>query len=277
MSLYNEVPQEFKETARAYLKGGEISRISYPVIFEDKKYFEIVYNKSFLGMIKKEIEGRVIIDAEGRVIGDKNLLRNLTRILYYYSLLLGSQLADLKKITKSEIQLKREETDYSEAASILQKLADEGVRGASRVKEIVDKFPGMRRQSNDVLNETIAKIQEYAEGNKIFSQSALEEILPLYEKTQVMSFERVKYANTASDFYDDVKKEIVDRKKKIRNRVNKKYQDSMIKVESIVQFFINILKFYGDVVNYSTDRYKKIFQKKDDEAMENYYSKLRNI
>lgn len=276
MTIYNEVPDKFISIAEANSQSGEVFKISKPVLFENKKYFEIVFNKKLFGILRKNVIGRLIIDEQGSVIKDNSLLNNLSRLFYYYAFFFDAGLSDLKNTIKSDIQLKREERDYKEAASVLQHIADEGVGDAGRVKSIVDRYPVMRVEADKVLKMVIQRVEEYLSNDTLFSEEVLDDVLSLYIKTLVLNFERIKFINSASGHYDTVKREIIKRKRKIKNRISRKFRDSVIKPENILTFFINILKYYDEVINYSSERYKKYLLSKDAEYIKEYSETLRN-
>lgn len=276
MTIYNKVPDKFISIAAASLQKAEAFKISKPVLYENKKYFEIVFNKKLFGILRKNVVGRLIIDEQGSVIKDNILLNNLARLFYYYAFFFDAGLSDLKNTIKTDTQLKREERDYKEAASVLQRLADEGVGDAGRVKSIVDRYPNMRVEADKVLKMVIQRVEEYLSNDTLFSEEVLDDVLSLYIKTLVLNFERIKFINGASGHYDTVKREIIKRKRKIKNRIGRKFRDSVIKPENILTFFINILKYYDEVINYSSERYKKYLLSKDAEYIKKYSETLRN-
>lgn len=276
MDIYQQVPDEYKSIAIQYSHKGEYLQISNPVIWQDKKYFEIVYNRKVLGFFKNGIAGRLIIDEQGLAVKNRDILDTLARLFYFYSLLFNKQAADFKKTIKTDIQAANEENRYKEASVILEHLSGQGVAGAGRVKSIIDRYSSMKKEENNVTKMVVDKINKYESSDILFSQQLFEEVYPLFTKLLVMNFERVKLINTASDYYDSVKEEIIKRKKTLKNRINKNLQDTMTKPENIITFFINILKYYNEVINYSTDRYIKYLSNKDDEEIKKYLSYLRN-
>lgn len=275
MDMYREVPAELMEVAEEYSLKGELPKISGSMIFNGKKYYEIIYVKKRLGKLDKEAQGRLVIDDQGKAVTDKGLLKDLIRLFYYYSNLSGSILTDLKSAAKTESQSMKDGEDYEEASQLLQSLADDEVAGASAVKNITEKLPEMRREASDVLKQTIESIEKFTEDNTMFTESELTEILSLYEKTHIMSFERVKLINTASGYLSNVKREVVSRRRKLKYGIDKRNMGPLLRLESILEFFTGILKYYGEVINYSIDRYKKLLEKNDNLNIEKCYAQIR--
>jgi hypothetical protein len=275
MFIYQKVQGEYAVIALDYARGSEEQRISGPVLLDGRKYYEIVYIKKFLGLASNEITGRIIIDEQDRVISDKNMLKKIVEVFYYFSLFFGSQSNDLKRALKSEAALKKDKSDYADSCVLLQYFSSQDVAGATRVKNILEKYPGMKEESNKVLKMIVDKAEEY-KNSETLTEEMLQEILKMYEKMHLLNFEEVKLVNTASEYYDEMKKQIRTHRRKIKSRLDKKLQLSLTKLESIMTFYINILKYYTTVINYSSERYKKYLSERDNKCIGNNYSLLRS-
>jgi hypothetical protein len=143
------------------------------------------------------------------------------------------------------------------------------------IKNILEKYPDMKEESNKVLKMIVDKAEEY-KNSETLTEEMLQEILKMYEKMHLLNFEEVKLVNTASEYYDEMKKQIRTHRRKIKSRLDKKLQLSLTKLESIMTFYINILKYYTTVINYSSERYKKYLSERDNKCIGNNYSLLRS-
>jgi hypothetical protein len=272
MTIYGAVPDRFKAVSESYVQKGEAIKASKPVLLGDNKYYEITYNKKFIG--GSDLTGLIILNNDGLPV-DKGLLKRIIRAFYYYDIFFDNTYANLRSALKTDIQFKKEEREYEQAIFMLDVLLNEGVNGAGFVKTIINKLPSMKREANDVLQQLVSKAGSYEEKDEIFSEDMLEDIMPLYEKTMLMNFQRIKFIKTASEYYDLINKESKARRKKLKNMFNKQLQDSSIYLENSVAFFINILKYYSSVINFSEDRYRRYLIEKDNETIQGLYQKCR--
>jgi hypothetical protein len=194
----------------------------------------------------------------------------------YYKLFFYSYKKDFGSALKSEEQLKAEEQEYQEASDAARCLMDEGTDGAGSVKFIIDKLPIMRREANDILRTFLENIDNYKEAG-IFNREIFEELMDIYDRVMLMSFQRVKFINNASVFYNGIRRNLVSRKGKLKSRIGAKNQGELAKLETILSFFINILGYYKEVISYPEDRYIKYVHNKDSEEIDKVYHLVRNI
>lgn len=268
MSIYGNVPQEFKSAVQSFKRSGESARISKPVIMDENKYYGIIY-KPFIG---KNISGLIFIDSSGSVVkGDT--VKKLMELFYYYNLFFDVTVVNLKTALKSDSWLKNEESNYTEAAKMLIAFSDQKVEGAMDVKDVVDTVPLMRKEGNDALKTMFDKAREYENQNIPFSQDILDELIPLYEKSVLLSFQRVKYINSCSRYYENLKREAGSKGRRLKSKFLG--GQAAINLENILSFFISILKYYEDSVNLSDDGYMKSIRRNHENNINDWYGKLR--
>lgn len=276
MSIYGKVPDSLKSCSEHFLVRGEEAEASKPVLHEGKMYYEIIYSPKVLWIKSRSIKGIVIVDEEGNRVKDKKTLMELVRLFYYYSIFFDNRIIDLKATVKNDIQLEKEEEDYRIASSALDYFISEGVNGAGEVKGVIDRYPAMRKSSNDVLKSILDKTNNYELNNTVFSAEVLRDIEPLYNKVMMMNFERVKFINTASSYYDDIRAVIVKKKKSVKFFTDTKLKNALNKLENIMGFFINVLKYYGSLINYSNERYSRYLKENNEKNIEISFNMIRN-
>lgn len=277
MSYYKSITDEYKGIAKKYTAKGEAAKISEPIMFEEKMYYCVVYNKRFLGIPKNDICGRLIIDDNSKVVSDRFLLRELNRLFYYSSIFFGYEIVNIGKTIKSDAELKRDEEDYNDAYKVLDYISvKRDVEEAEKVKEVLKTYFNMRVETNDTLKCFDGKIKEYKNSNVISSKEIIEELLYLYKDILVKNFEKVKQLNNGADCYDIVKKETRELKKQIKLKLDSKFQMSATKLDDILTFAINLLGYYGDVINYSRNQYMQYYISKENEKIQEEYNKIRN-
>jgi hypothetical protein len=196
MLIYEELPEEFKNAANGYGLSGEIARISGPVTYENNTFYEIEFIKKSFFNLKKSTAGIIIIDGQGNAVESREMIRTLLKMFYYYKLFFYSYKKDFGSALKSEEQLKAEEQEYQEASDAARCLMDEGTDGAGSVKFIIDKLPVMRREANNILRTFLENIDNYKEAG-IFNREIFEELMDMYDRVMLMSFQRVKFINNA--------------------------------------------------------------------------------
>lgn len=250
MSIYRAVPKNFESIAQRFKRTGENIKISKPVLLNGERYYGVIY-KSFC---MNTISGIIFIDDGGSII-DGDTLQELVEIFYYYNLLFDTSVVNLRSSLKCDDSIKKEESDYLEASRLLVMLSDEGTEGALEVKDVVDKIPSMKKDENDTLKALFNKVEEYESQDVIFSRDIVDELLPIYEKAVLLNFQSVKFINTASEYYYDIKKDLSSRGRKMKNIFNRGLQSASFNLESTLSFFQNVVQYYGNTVNLSDENY----------------------
>lgn len=276
MIMYDKLPEDIKNRAVSYMKSGEVQDVTKPVLYKGREYFAIVYRKKLLGIKTNNVQGRLIMDSEGGVVEDKTMLKELSRLFYYYGLFFENQGMNLKGALKGEEDMEKELREYAQASVALDYLASKDVYGAGEVKRIIDGYPAMKTEANNVLKEVITKAEDYASKGITFSEEVLNDIFSYYKKAVLMNFEEVKFINTASSYYDALRDQAVKMRRTMGISMNVKFKNAAAKLEIILSFFINIIKFYGDFLNYSPERYWSKMQERDDNNINEYLKSLRN-
>lgn len=270
MSIYESVPKNFESVVQGLRRKGENARISKPVMVDGNKYCGVIYKPFWSG----EISGVIFID-EGGSVAEGYILQGLLEIFYYYNLFFDTTIVNLSSALKSDSWLRKEESDYLEASRMLIILSDQGIEGALEVKDVVDKLPSMKTEENDDLKLLLNKVKEYEGQKVIFSRDIMDELIPIYEKAVLMNFQTVKFINTASKYYYDLKRELSSRRGIMKNIFNKGRQGSTINLESSLAFFQNVLGYYGDTLNLSDEEYIDSVRKNHSDNIRKWLGKMR--
>lgn len=270
MSIYEAVPMNFESIVQRFRRKGEDAKISKPVIVDGNKYYGVIYKPFW----RSEISGLILIDDSGSVVDGNNFLE-LLKIFYYYNLFFDTTVVNLSTALKSDSWLKKEESNYLEASRALIILSDQGMEGALAVKDVVDKMPSMKVEGNDALKALLSKVKEYESQKVIFSGDIMDELIPIYEKAVLMSFQSVKFINTASKYYNDLKRELSSRGRKMKNIFKWGAQSSSINLESTLSFFLNVLEYYGDAINLSDEKYMDGVRKNHADNIRKWRGKIR--
>lgn len=275
--MEEKLTEKIKASASLYSEKSEYGEILRPFNYEDREYFVLEYDKVQLFVRTKKVQGRLVIDGYGDVIDEKGVLNELGRLLYYYDVFFRNRGIQFKKAVKRDEEMESEMNDYIQAKAALDYLSAKDVYEAGEIKVIFENYPKMKKESNDILKELIDKINKYDMDGTPFSEHLLDELFPYYEKVMITNFERIKYVNSAAQYYDAVLDQTVKMKRAAGIRMNMKNKNIAFKLESILQFYVNLLKFYGDFLNYSTERYKQFVLNKDKSNIDEYINSFRNF
>jgi len=277
LTYYKSITNEYRHIAKKYTSKSETAKISEPIMYENRMYYCIVYYSTFLGIPKNDMCGRLIVDDNFEAVTDKFLLRELNKFFYYSSIFFGYEIVDIGKAIKSDAEMKRDEEDYNDAYRVLDYIyINKEVKEAQNVKDVFETYFNTRVETNDALKHFDNRIKGYKNNNAICSKEIIEELLDLYRDILVKNFEQVKKLNAGADYYDAVKRETKKIKRLTKLKLDTKFQISATKLYDLLSFAMNLLSYYGEVINYSTNQYTQYYISKEDERIQEEYNKIRN-
>lgn len=276
MDIYGKVPERFQNAADGFSRRGEISRISKPVMHEGRRYFEIVYNKGVLFTHRKEISGALLIDGDGSCVTDRESIRDLPNLFYYYQSFFGSLYTHLARAYNDEGGMEAEKDRYSEAVRGLKYLSEKNVPAAADAIPVLNGLLPMKEEANEVLGGLIGKISEYASAGAVYSDEAHRSLMESYDKVMRMNFQRIKLIGSKSSLYGGLKHDAGSMKKKISVRMDRGISDALLQLDTVLSFFISILNLYADMVHFSEDRYMNHIYMLDRQKIEALRAVLRN-
>ncbi len=277
MSIYGKVPDSLKTATESFIEKGEMAEASKPVAYKENTYHEIIYSRKMLWAKSKDISGRIIVDGNGNLIKDKTLLMDLMKLFYYYCIFFDTRMIDINAIIKNDAQLKSEEQNFSAAKSALKYLSSQNDEGVRAVSEVFDGFLKMRKESNDVLKCMMDKIKGYDSQDTLYCYDVLNDILPLYKKSLLMSFERVKFINTSFRYYSDLRRLAAKKKKSMRYFTDAMFKNDLNQLQAKLGFFINVLKYYSEFLGYSNERYSRYLSKIETKNIETSFKMIRGV
>lgn len=267
----------YKSISDEYKKGGEIARVSLPIEFEGKKYREIIYNKVFLGSVRKGIKGIIFVTEDGKVVEDKRDLRELITLGYHFEVLFDEVFTgSIPRAVTPEKEIKKEENDFNQMIEGLKVLKDEGVHGCDIMINVLSNLPQYKRDNNKALENLIEKIKSLESQDIVFNQKIFDEVMPYYREALIRNFKRVKLINKAREYYDEIKKEAYKRKKKFKYRsMGRDVVEGLTKLEYGINYTKKVLEVYDKVVDMNEEQYLRYLNEMDKDNINHRFELLR--
>ncbi len=262
MQVFTTPVGKLKDIADKYKKSGETIRVSMPIEHDGKKYREIVYNKTFLGKMKKNIEGIIFITEDGEYISNSGLKNELSSLGYHFEVTLDDKnINDLKSAITTELEMKKQIIDYKHIIKAIENMKVEKVLGIDTVVTILNKLPNLKSENNKAIEAYINKLQEINPEGFVFNATVYNEIYTYYREILIKNFQRVILAASGSKFYDDIKKEAQKRKRSISYRFNKhEVFMGLTKLPYEMDHLKKIVAVYEKVVAMKQEEYLKFLK-----------------
>ncbi|HBM75423.1 MAG TPA: hypothetical protein DD429_07710 [Clostridiaceae bacterium] len=111
----------------------------------------------------------------------------------------------------------------------------------------------------------------------MYCYDVLNDILPLYKKSLIMSFERVKFINTSFRYYSDLRRLAAKKKKSMRYFTDAMFKNDLNQLQAKLGFFINVLKYYSEFLGYSNERYSRYLSKIETKNIETSFKMIRGV
>ncbi|MDF2672906.1 MAG: Uncharacterized protein K0R09_1171 [Clostridiales bacterium] len=259
MQVFTTPVGKFKDLADKYKKSGEISRISLPIEYDGKRYKEIVYNKKFLGRMKKNVEGVIFLTDDGEYISDIRLKKELSILGYQLEVIMDDKsINDLKSAITPELEIEKQVADYNQIKKAIDNMKASKEFGVDTVVPILNKLPDLKRENNKVIEVFINKLQLLNPDGFVFNTSVYNELYTYYKEILIKNFQRVRLVGSGRNFYDNLKKEAQKRKRNMSARFNgHEVFMGLTKLPYEMDHLKNIIKVYESVVNMKQEEYLK--------------------
>jgi hypothetical protein len=259
MQVFTTPVGKFKDLADKYKKSGEISRISLPIEYDGKRYKEIVYNKKFLGRMKKNVEGVIFLTEDGEYISDIRLKKELSILGYQLEVIMDDKsINDLKSAITPELEIEKQVADYNQIKKAIDNMKASKEFGVDTVVPILNKLPDLKRENNKVIEVFINKLQLLNPDGFVFNTSVYNELYTYYKEILIKNFQRVRLVGSGRNFYDNLKKEAQKRKRNMSARFNgHEVFMGLTKLPYEMDHLKNIIKVYESVVNMKQEEYLK--------------------
>ena len=277
MLVFMKAEGIYKEAAERYIRKGEIGRVSYPIEFEGKKYREIVYNRVFLGTIRKGILGVVFITEDGKAVTDGRIIKELAALAYNMEVFFDETYAgSIPRAITPEKEIQKEERDFAQMKRGLEILKNENVKGTDVVESILSKLPGLKRENNRVLKELVDRVKSFENDSVVFNKSIMDEIAIYYRRALLKNFQRVKLIAKGINYYDEIKREAARRKKKFKYRfMGRDVVEGLTKLEYGINYLKRVINVYSKVIDMSEEEYIRFLREMDRENINHKISMVR--
>lgn len=221
MQVFTTPEGKFKSTADKYKKTGEKARISMPIEFEGKRYREVVYNKSILGKMKRNIEGIIFLSEDGEYVSNSRVKNELAKLGYQYEIMLDDKsIGELKKAVTPELEIEKLSADYGQIIKAIERMNSAGIKGIDNVISILQKIPLHKRENNNVIEAYLNHVENISRDDFVFSSEVYDKLYPYYKEILIKNFQRVRLVASGRGFYDDIKREGQKRKRNLTARFN---------------------------------------------------------
>lgn len=259
MEVFTTPVGKLKDIADKYRKSGETIRISMPIEYNGKKYREIVYNKTFLGKMKKNIVGVIFLTEDGEYISNSALRNELSSLAYNFELTLDDKnIKYLKSAITTELEIEKQLIDYEQIIKEIVSMKSEKVLGIDTVVTILNKIPNLKRENNMALEAYINKLQEINPEGFTFSASVYNELYTYYREILIKNFQKVRLIATGKIFYDNIKREAQKTKKSFFFRFTQHdVFAGLTKLPYEMDHLIKIVKLYAEVADMKEEEYLK--------------------
>lgn len=221
MQVFTTPEGKFKDTAHIYKRPGEKIRITLPIEFEGRKYREVLYNKTFLGKMTRNIEGMIFLNENGEYVSDARIKRELSSLGYYFENMLDDKsINDIKKALIPELEIEKQIVDYGQIIKAVEVINISDISGKDTVVSVLNKLPEYKKENNKVIEAYLNKVQSINPGEFVFNVSSYNELYSLYKEILAANFKRVKLVSTGKAFYDDIKSGGRKRRRSLFSRLN---------------------------------------------------------
>jgi hypothetical protein len=258
--IFTKPEAKYNSIIEKYKKEREIPKISSPIEYRGKKYWEVLFfAASIFNTPKKTIKGIVFIDEKDNVVSDKSAGRELTRLFYDVELLFSdSYLKNLSKSIASEDSLKAEEAQAEFFGENMLLLSAKNIEGADIVKDIISRLPQLKRNNNAAIEKFIEKTKAYNQKDMLVNDSILFDVKTLYIDTLMKNFEKIKLIGTGRNYYGDIKREVLKLfKTKSIGTMGSKMSGSAVRIDYELNHLMQVVGVYEKVINLSPTEYKK--------------------
>lgn len=259
MQVFTSPEGKFKDIADKYKKSGEKVRITLPIEYGGKKYREIVYNKTVLGKMRKNIEGVIFVNEDGEYVSDARLKKELSTLGYYLEIMLDDKsINELKSAIAPELEIEKKIIDYEQIIKAIEGMSTSNVLGIDTVVSILNKLPDYKRENNEVIKVYMNQMQSIKPDEFVFNISVCNEIYSYYKEILIKNFQRVGLVISGKRFYDDIKKEGQKRKRSLTARFNS--HDVFIGLTKLpveIEHLKNVVTVYESVSNMKLEEYLK--------------------
>lgn len=257
MQVFTPPKGIFKSTADNYKRPGERIRITQPIEFEGKKYRQVLYKKAFLGKMKNDIEGIVILNEDGEYISDTRVKKELVTLGYHFEAMLDDKgINELKNAMNSELELQMQADNYEDVIETIQIMKNSNIAGIDTVVSILKELPVQKKESNKAIGEYLKRVQSIKQEGFVFNYGVYDELYPYYREIFIKNFRKVKLVASGKNFYDDIKKEGQKRRKNIMTRLNShEVFMGLNKLPVEIDLLRNIVKVYESVLDMKEEEY----------------------
>lgn len=259
MQVFTTPGGKFKDTAQIYKRPGEKIRITLPIEFEGRKYREVLYNKTFLGKMARNIEGMIFLTENGEYVSNTRIKRELSSLGYYFENMLDDKsINEIKKAMIPELEIEKQIADYEQIIKAVEMMSTSKISGIDTVVSILNKLPEYKKENNKVIEAYLNKVQSIKAVEFFFNESLYNELYSCYQEILAANFKRVKLVSTGRSFYDDIKSEGKKRRRSLSSRL--KPHDVFMGLNKIpveMDRLKNIVSVYESVLNMKPEEYIK--------------------
>lgn len=263
-----------EEKLKQYIKFSENVKLSPQVSYLGSKYREAVITKKVAGAFAEE--AYIYIDENGSPIHESSMIKNVADLVYYYDTFYGSPKKSLRAAYRSTEEVNRDDAKYEGLIFALNFLTGEGDKNAEAVKNIMTKFPGIRKRNNEMIKEIIDHMDGLEKSGKVFSDKDLEELYPKYMAAMDANFESIKYIERGRAYYTDLKKVVDKKRRKYTIRWNKKLSTPLFDLSYELGYFVKLLSTYDKVLPMNSSQYIKFLKSSLKENIEYKIKRVRN-
>lgn len=266
MFSYEKCSGIFKEVADKYRKRGEETLVSKPMEFNGKNYRQIIYNKAFLGKIRENMVGIIIVTEDGEIVENPIIRREIAYLAYQFQNMFDDEhIRKLRRAIIPENDIIRQEQDLEQMLLALKKLKDYGIEGIDTVVSVLTRLPDSKRENSKAVEEYIGKIDEYnSKEDLVLTKEMIEDVKVSYRILLIKNFQRVRLVNKGRFNYDAVLTEARKRRRRLLNRLGGiDFYHGMQKLEDSMVHLKKMLSVYSKIVDMSEDEYIKYLKDMD--------------
>lgn len=248
-----------EENLKQYIKYNEKVKLSEKVSYLGNKYREAVIRKKITGAFS-DGEAYLYIDENGVPVYDSSIIKNVADLVYYYDIFYGDPKRSLKTAYRSEEEINRDELKYEGLVFVLDFLIGEQDLEAQTVKNIVSRFPEIRKRNNEMIKEILESMAEIEKSDEVFSEKNLEGLYVKYIDAMKANFESIKYIERGKAYYSDLKKKVDKKRRKYTIRWNKKLSTPFFDLSYELGYYIKLLTTYDQVLYMNSSQYEKFLK-----------------
>lgn len=278
MDFYIKKYSSNKETIEKYKQSGESYDVSNLIEIGGKKYREVSYKKTMLGIKGKAEKGIIFIDENSSIVSNYDILKKLCFMAYKCESIFSKKSIDkFKKFVQNKNEIEAKKLEYDQVISCLEACYRKNLKGCNVIIDVLKELIKAKTENRSAVEEFLEKVNTFENKDTIFTEEMVNSIEPFYENVFVKNFNCVKVLNKGRNYYEEVRKILDKQKTKPVNLImGMGLRGGYAKVDNFIESSISVLLVYDDVIDMNDKSYIEYFHDIENGKINKKIETIRN-